>query len=152
MVEITDNGASYAVLLAVIVTASRELIEGDLGFSGDITPYRAAAKRGVISAAALLQQAAPAPALVPVATPLRVVSVIAARAVHATRPGASAGSTAFGVSEGLRWRRCRQRSPPRFVHRRARWQGCPPRSWRGQSVSRVGEARRGRRAAVAQVR
>ena len=54
MVEITDNGASYAVLLAVIVTASREMVEGDLGFPGDITPYRAAAKRGVISAAALL--------------------------------------------------------------------------------------------------
>ena len=38
VVEITGNGASYAGLLAVIVTASRELVEGDLGFSGDITP------------------------------------------------------------------------------------------------------------------
>ena len=123
VIEITDNSASYAVLFAVIMTASRELAKGGFGFPLDVTPYRAAAKRGVISAAALLQQAAPAPALVPVATPLRVVSVIAARAVRATRPGASAGSTAFGVSEGLRWRRCRQRSPPRFVHRRARWQG-----------------------------
>ena len=95
VVEITGNGASYAGLLAVIVTASLELVVGDLGFSGDITPYRAAAKRGVISAAALLQlqQAAPAPAPahVPVATPLRVVSVVAARA---TTRGSGAGAVA----------------------------------------------------------
>ena len=45
VIEITDNGASYRILLAIIITASHELAKGDIGFPGTsrrIGPRRSA--------------------------------------------------------------------------------------------------------------